>query len=95
MRIGSGGWLGAAARYCSGVVRPRSADVIIQYVWLLHEVQGDHSVRSLQATMVARVGWIGVERSRPEQVPWTTDVQARQIMCDVARVRQRIRALER
>jgi hypothetical protein len=45
--------------------------------------------------MVARVDWIGVERIRPEQVPWTTDVQARQIMCDVARVQQRIRELER
>jgi hypothetical protein len=40
-------------------------------------------------------GWMGVERIRPDQVQLTTDVQARQIMFDVARVTQRIEQLAR
>jgi hypothetical protein len=49
---------------------------------------------ALERADVATGGWIGVERIRPDQVQFATELQARQIMCDVERITQRIRELE-
>jgi hypothetical protein len=49
---------------------------------------------ALERTDAAAGGWIGVERIRPDQVQFTTEPQARQIMFDAEWVQQRIRELE-
>ncbi len=50
---------------------------------------------ALERADAAAGGWIGVERIRPDQVQFTTEPQARQIMFDAERMQQRIRELER
>ena len=63
--------------------------------WAEHAEEPELVYAALERADAAAGGWIGVERIRPDQVRWTTEPQARQIMFDVERLKQRIREIER